>query len=106
MCKNTIVITIAGILHAEILPEGGMSTSSCRKGRGSQEEGTPPRGTWSEGYFNWNCFGDIKEPRFRLFRYLQLQSKTGYGQGKGRDSYLCYCACADVTASAARKVSE
>ena len=24
----------------------------------------------------------------RLFRYLQLQSKTGYGQGKGRDSYL------------------
>ena len=42
----------------------------------------------------------------RLFRYLQLQSKTGYGQGKGRDSFLCYCACADLTASAARKVAE
>ena len=31
----------------------------------------------------------------RLFRYLQLQSKTGYGQGKGRGSFRCYCACAD-----------
>ena len=70
MCKYTVVITIAGILHAEILPEGVMSTSSCCKGRGSQEEGTLPRGTWSEGYCNWNCFGDIKEPRFQALSLL------------------------------------
>ena len=81
-----------------------MSTSSCCKGRGSQEEGTLPRGTWSEGYCNWNCFGDIKRNLVsRLFRCLQLQSKTGYGQGKGRGSFLCYCACADLTSSAARR---
>ena len=47
-----------------------MSTSSYCKGWGSQEEGTPPRGTWSEGYCNWNCFGDIKESHFQALSLL------------------------------------
>ena len=85
-----------------------MSTSSCCKGRGSQEEGTAvpllgvhgvkdtATGTALPLVISRNLVS-------RLFRYLQLQSKTGYGQGKGRGSFLCYCACADLTSSAARR---
>ena len=83
-----------------------MSTSSCCKGRGSQEEGTAMPLLGVHGVKDTATGTALVISRnlvSRLFRYLQLQSKTGYGQGKGRDSFLCYCACADLTASAARR---
>ena len=93
-----------------MLPEGVMSTSSCCKGRGSPEEDTAmpllevhevkDTATGTALVISRNLVSRF----FHL--YLQLQSKTGYGQGKGRDSFPRYCACADLTASAAREVSE
>ena len=91
-----------------MLPEGVMSTSSCCKGRGSQEEGTamPLLGVHGVKDTATGTALVISRNLVSRLRYLQLQSKTGYGQGKGRGSFLCYCACADLTASAARKGSE
>ena len=59
------------------------------------------KGTWSEGYLNQDCPGDIKGPRFQALpgSFLQLQGETGYRLGKGWGRSTSYCACADLTVS-------
>ena len=64
-----------------------MSTSSCCKGRGSQEEGTAMPLLGVHGVKD-TATGTalplvISRNLVSRLRYLQLQSKTGYGQGKG-----------------------
>ena len=66
-----------------------MSTSSCCKGRGSQEEDTAMPLLGVHGVKDTAAGTALVISRnlvSRRFRYLQLQSKTGDGRGKGRDS--------------------
>ena len=72
-----------------------MSTSSCCKGRGSQEEGTamPLLGVHGVKDTATGTALVISRNLVSRLRYLQLQSKTGYGKGKGWGSFLCCFSC-------------